>query len=329
MMFSKHVSEQLAAHIDGRSSPDVARHLQSCERCQAECDQVREGIAMMGHLSLVEAPDAIWKSIEAALPRERPTSRPGWSLLAIASAAAVFAYASYWILKPPTWEVTRFENSTMRTSRVSRGESIETDAHSHASIKVGSIGFLNLKPETRVQVLATRPGEHRVTLVHGEIHASISAPPRLFFVNTASATAVDLGCEYDLKTNDDGSGLLSVTRGWVALEWNGRESLVPAGASCRTHAQTGPGIPYFDDASDALRHALEQEILDTILQESRARDTLSLWHLLFRVDENDRARVFDRMAALTPLPPGVSREQALKLDPEILKHWREELAWTW
>jgi len=47
------------------------------------------------------------------------------------------------------------------------------------------------------------------------------------------------------------------------------------------------------------------------------------------VEGNDRARVFDRIAALTPLPKGVSRELALKLDPPTLKHWMEELAWTW
>jgi hypothetical protein len=39
--------------------------------------------------------------------------------------------------------------------------------------------------------------------------------------------------------------------------------------------------------------------------------------------------VYDRITALTPVPAGVTREQALKLDPETLKHWKEELAWTW
>jgi hypothetical protein len=35
------------------------------------------------------------------------------------------------------------------------------------------------------------------------------------------------------------------------------------------------------------------------------------------------------MVALTPLPAGVTREQALALDAATLKLWREELAWTW
>jgi hypothetical protein len=56
---------------------------------------------------------------------------------------------------------------------------------------------------------------------------------------------------------------------------------------------------------------------------------LTLWHLLSRVEGPDRARIFDRMVALTPLPAGVSREKALALDRETLTRWREELAWGW
>jgi len=112
---------------------------------------------------------------------------------------------------------------------------------------------------------------------------------------------------------------------------------VPAGASCRTRPHSGPGIPYFDDAPESVKQALEtfvsekagDDALGMILAEARVRDTLTLWHLLSRVDPGDRARVYDRIAALTPVPAGVSREQALKLDPETLNRWKEELAWTW
>jgi hypothetical protein len=90
----------------------------------------------------------------------------------------------------------------------------------------------------------------------------------------------------------------------------------------------GPGIPYFDDAPESVKQAGTAP-LSVVLAESRVRDTLTLWHLLSRVDDGARALVYDRIAALTPVPAGVSREQALKLDPETLRRWREELAWTW
>jgi hypothetical protein len=148
---------------------------------------------------------------------------------------------------------------------------------------------------------------------------------------------VDLGCEYTLASDEEGAGVLRVTKGWVALEWQGMESLVPAGAICQTRPHMGPGVPYFEDASEGLKTALatfglEKTIddpLNVILSESRVRDTLTLWHLLSRVEESDRARVYDRIAQLTPVPAGVSREQALRLDSGTLKRWKEELAWTW
>jgi len=131
--------------------------------------------------------------------------------------------------------------------------------------------------------------------------------------------------------------MLRVTKGWVSFQFKGLESLVPAGATCQTRPRAGPGIPYFDDAPENLKRALEgfafekggNEALDIIIAEARIRDTLTLWHLLSRVEGEDRGRVYDRMAALTPVPAGVSREQALKLDPETLNRWKEELAWTW
>jgi hypothetical protein len=43
----------------------------------------------------------------------------------------------------------------------------------------------------------------------------------------------------------------------------------------------------------------------------------------------DRERVFDRMAELTRVPSGVSRDLVMKLDPETLRRWKDELAWTW
>jgi hypothetical protein len=69
--------------------------------------------------------------------------------------------------------------------------------------------------------------------------------------------------------------------------------------------------------------------LDVILSEARERDTLTLWHLMSRVAVDNRARVFDRIVALTPLPANVERGQVMALEPDAMRRWREELAWTW
>ena len=69
--------------------------------------------------------------------------------------------------------------------------------------------------------------------------------------------------------------------------------------------------------------------LEMLLLQARARDTLSLWHLLSRVEGRDRALVYDRMAALVPPPAGVTREGVLQLNEPMLQTWKEKLVETW
>src|SRR5438132_6938925 len=118
--------------------------------------------------------------------------------------------------------------------RIGVGQTLTTDAASSARVEVGTIGEVTIGANSRVRLVETRDAHHRLSLERGTLHAIISAPPGQFVVDTPSATATDLGCVYTLHVDEDGSGLLSVGKGWVALEANGLESFVPASASCRT-----------------------------------------------------------------------------------------------
>lgn len=237
-MFTRHVTDELTPHIDGELAPaDAARlerHLAICSPCRQVRADVVQGLASMDDLPQVEAPDTIWFALEDAL---RESRRPATNLRWMLAAAAVLLLGSL-----VYWGVARRATGW-----------IETSATSRKTLTIGGIGSVELSPNTRIRIVADRPTEHRMALAHGEIRAKISAPPRLFFVETASGTAVDLGCEYTLTADERGTGFLRVAKGWVSYQWNGRESLVPAGASCRTHTQSGPGTPYFDDAPDKLR----------------------------------------------------------------------------
>jgi hypothetical protein len=220
-----------------------------------------------------------------------------------------------------------------RSMLLELGESLETDALSKASIAVAEIGRLEVEPMTRLRLLQSSTGRKRIALDRGTIQATIWAPPGQFVVDTPSAVAIDLGCMYTLHIDDSGSGILRTTLGWVGFHRNGRESFIPAGAACPTHVQSGPGTPYFEDASDAFRAALtqldavglapsaRQSALNTLLHEARARDAFTLWHLLPRVNKVERTIVFDRLAALVPPPPTVTREGILRLDATMLDAW--------
>jgi hypothetical protein len=166
------------------------------------------------------------------------------------------------------------------------------------------------------------------------------APPRLFIVETPTATAIDLGCKYTLEVEENGSSLLHVTLGAVALEHEGRETLVPAGAFCHTRASSGPGTPFFEDSSALFQSALRSvdsgststeraRQLEIVLSEARVRDGLSLWHLLPRVAPESRAVVYDRLAQLLPPPSDVNRDGIVALDPKMLDAWKKVVSQLW
>jgi hypothetical protein len=124
-----------------------------------------------------------------------------------------------------------------------------------------------------------------------------------------------------------------VTSGWVGFEWKGRESFIPAGAVCLTRPDVGPGTPHFEDSSPAFRAALDVidlgrgtraetiAAIDRVLADAQPRDGFTLWHLLTRVDVDQRDRVFDRLASFVPPPLGTTREAVRAGQREALDNW--------
>jgi hypothetical protein len=272
--------------------------------------------------------------------RAERTRRLGYGLLA-AAAAIVLVVGGTWrtMRVPAAWAVAsvagqpRIGSATLaRGGRMAVGETLVTDSASQARITVSTIGEVTIDPDTRVRLVATRHGHHQLALERGTLHALITAPPGQFIVSTRSATATDLGCAYTLHVDEDGTGLLRVTAGWVALTFNGRESLVPAGASSRTHPTLGPGTPWYEDADEEFQDAVSEldfgsdaprraRALRIVLARGESGHAVTLWHLIKRVDAADRDAVVVALADQVAMPPGVTREAVLKLDAAALDEW--------
>lgn len=378
-MFSRHVTKDISAYCHGELSSEdskkFAEHIISCVKCRSKFEEVKLGIRLAEQLPKLSAPDHLWREVEDLLDRndEAPAGTltthraPRHPLRAYAAAAAAIVIVAggfawfYSNLSTPTLPALPQTSLTAKTSwRVNRldgrprigsqeisddgemvvGQVLETDARSRARIEVGSIGNVDIDENTRVKLLATQPTEHRLELTRGKMSARIWAPPRLFFVDTPSAVAADMGCAYTLEVDDHGNSLLRVTSGWVELGLKDRASIVPAGAACETRKGIGPGTPYFVDASEAFRESVKTLDFNddpptrgtafiAILEQSRPRDSLTLWHLLPRVTPEERDLLFKRLAILAPPPIGVTEEGILALDQKMLQSWREALQPGW
>jgi hypothetical protein len=173
------------------------------------------------------------------------------------------------------------------------------------------VGRLDVEAGSRLQLLESG-GPERFRLERGVLHAFIWAPPARFVVETPSAVAVDLGCQYTLRVEPDGSGRVDVQLGWVAFDRDGLESFVPAGATCRTNPSTGPGVPYYADASAEFRQAVDAFEFDQVLRLARPKDALTLWHLMQRTAGEDRRVVFRSFRDRVQLPARVTEEAIVR-----------------
>ena len=364
-MFAKHVSSLTSAYCHDELSPAesrrVAEHLIGCPRCRAEFEEVSFGARLAAQLPLIEAPDSLGRGVEIALDRDgrramaerRPHvirffMQPRFALASLVLVALVIAFAAFWLRQSPRstvggWNVARLGGAprigaTLVNDKgtLGVGQWLETDTNSRAQIRVSDIGQVEIDPNTRVRLVETKPTEHRLELAEGRLSARISAPPKLFFVDTPSGVAEDLGCAYTLEVDKAGNSLLRVTTGWVSLQLKDRESVVPAGAACATRPGIGPGTPYFENASETFRAALsrvdfdrDSAQLEIVLANARIRDTLTLWNLLPRVSGTDRELVYERLAKLVSPPAGVTRAGVLKLNQQMLDAWKEQLELRW
>jgi len=283
----------------------------------------------------IEPPRDLWPGIEARLARSGAWRRRWyWVPLAV---AAVLVFLLIARAERSAWDVTALAGRPLigttrlaASGRLRVGDWLQTDDSSRALIAVGKIGQVEVRPETRVQLVVASATEHRLALARGAIDAKVDAVPRLFYVETPAGTAIDLGCAYTLATDSLGKGLLHVTGGEVEFQTGQRMARVPLGALVQIRPASGPGTPYVEDAPAPLVRALiafdfergRARAVRNILALSRPQDALSLWHLLQRVQPSLRGVVYDRLAALVPPPPGVPRRGAIALESRALEgYW--------
>ena len=294
--------------------------------------------------SYVPAPFVGDALFEGQMARHRG-QRSRWRLVAVAAGlilTVVTARAVSRRMVEP-WTVTALSGQPAlegapidAKSRLTPGMSLRTNAEAEAQINVGRIGKAEIGPNSHVRLIRAEGTEHRLALEEGTMHARIWAPPRFFLVETPSALAIDLGCVYSLRVAADGSGLLRVESGQVELVEGTRRALVLAGNAASLRPGRGPGLPYPVDASPAFLAALtayEQDAndssLDSLLAIADRRTTITLWHLLSRVDRSDRERVLSRLSVVAPLPVGVTTGAVLRLERRALERWKDGLEASW
>lgn len=294
-------------------------------------------------------PDVVELEQQLGTLRYRPKPKPPRFIPMLAAAVLLLAAIGLYRytrrpLTPtgPSFEVARIEGAPRIESRtfgdrarLGVGWSLETDHDDIARIDMAGVGHVRVLPKSLLRLVETRADRHRLALERGSIHVSVNAPPRLFVVDTSAAQAIDLGCEYVLTMSPEGVGTLEVRSGRVELEGKGKKSTIPAGAMCGMRNGAGPGTPFFTRSAERLRAALDQvdsgdvTALERVISATEPYDTLTLIHLLERVPVASRAKVYERLAELSPPPPAASKDAVLELAKPAVDAWRTDIEAKW
>ena len=305
--------------------------------------------AVLAPLAHDGAPLELPADVVPVIPIGAARKRRRWAILGAAVGAAAAAAIALVVLRPPAaprgcdaGEGFAFAADQAVACGGGRGTSgtlavgswIET-ADGIAQVQVASIGTVELKPGSRLALRGTSPAEHRLALERGALHARVSAPPRLFVIETPSATAIDLGCEYDLAVAPDGTGTIAVTTGQVELAGAGDTVVVVPAATEATFTARGVGLPVRKEATPALRAAVagfdpaDPITVDAVLAAAGPGDQITLINLLVLAAPYQRAAIHDALFELSPTPEDVLRDAIIAGDATALARWRDSVVDGW
>lgn len=172
------------------------------------------------------------------------------------------------------WRVTgQTAGDTTMSSVIAPGNLLETNKQQSLTIAVARIGRINLSPGSRLRLLETRTGKHRVSLESGHLRARIWAPPGYFGLTDGAAEILDLGCDFDVWKHLDGSGRVYVRSGWIDYEVGSHQVLVPAGFAINFSADR-PFTPMRPKATREFAMAVQK--LEHSMTESGSTSTATL-----------------------------------------------------
>lgn len=289
------------------------------------------------------------RTVQAKKPAVHPRRRRWPVAFAAAATLAVCALGMRaWYQQRLQWEAgapwqvvaqagdVRIDGRKQQAHALRLDGTLETGANAMTRLRAAGIGEVAIGQGSRLRLLETRTGRHRVQLEQGSLWARVWAPPGQFGVGVAGADVIDLGCEFLLKVDVDGNGSLSVLSGWVQVDNLRREVLVPQGTRVSIHGDGAAGTPHAHSASPAFIAALERidardgdvdadgEDVRRLLAASRPQDAISLLVLLRDYPRLAEGPMFERLAQLLPTP--IATRDAWRADRmAVLKAWWEAL----
>ena len=247
----------------------------------------REGPAEADVLALEEALSPLR---HGAPRRVRPAA-----LGAVGALLLLLTVTALWMTRgPEAWSV---QTASCAGCTWVEGAWLDTTRAASARLADRGEAWVSAGGELR---LVDRDERAHLELHRGRLEVRVDAPPRWLTVSVPGVDVVDLGCAYVVDVRDDGTGVVAVQSGAVALEGTGAHSVLPAGTMAATWPDGHTGLPVVVGADPAFVAVVDAADrggpLQPVLSQAGRDDAITVWHLLERA--SDRGVVVDKLQRL-------------------------------
>lgn len=259
----------------------------------------------------------------------------------IGSFAVFVAVVIYLITSSSTsWNVSAVTGTTKIGDDIVKGaagfapgDAMETFGESYARIEVPDIGTIDVNPFT---VLTNVDKKNTLEIKKGSITANFQNSKNIFhfIIPSANVSDFNLNSSYSITVSDEGISEISVSAGWVDVESDNAEVIIPKYYKVEVSKGKGCGIPFhfsadqeFIDLINELAFRSRETILSQIVKRASLKDAVTLWNIFSRVDHEYRKLVYKKLNELVPHPENIEEEKFLQLDEESMLKWLQEIEW--
>jgi hypothetical protein len=231
--------------------------------------------------------------------------------------------------------VQKINGSIIQNDLWSQGGLLSTDSHAKAMVVVPNVGSLEVGNNSRLILEKGKEGANVVGIGKGTVKIvnAVNMPELTFIIGQNKV--LDRGGEFLTEVDNNGNAKINVKFAFVEIIYNDDHFYVDENYQCELNVGRRPGIPYYKDASDTLKAAIEsfdrlnggEAAVEKIISFCKEKDVLTLLALIPYVPQLQRQILFQEISNYFPPPESITRAGIIRLDKEMLYKWWEEIEW--
>ncbi|MFC2083514.1 RNA polymerase sigma factor [Bacteroidota bacterium] len=228
----------------------------------------------------------------------------------------------------------KINGSISNSTSISENDMISTDAVSRLDLTIPAIADIKLLPNTELQLIKAFDEDNVIKLDKGQIELSTKkvsdeieeiADYTNVMVQTKFGNLKTESADYNIKTIDQESCLVQLSKGWAEFESPKEKVYLATGYELNISLNTQYPIPYFVNASPEIKSAiiaqdypLYSSKTKAIIGSAELEDMLTLWHFLKHADKGSRDLIVDFMEEYIPILDESIKNKLIDLQEDYL-----------